>query len=422
MLHRFGLKNLRDNAMSAEPERCTVLRSAIVSGAMAVAAGACVLACTASAAQDAIVPGWRVAAQVALKSGTATVDAVTALNGADAWAAGSTETSGGKAAALIEHWAGRSWRRVGLPAKASAEWRHALLRSVLAASPGNGLWVFGTDVIGGKADEYARYSGNRWRFGTLPDTAPGKTANRALVLIAAAAAVSESQAWAFGTTLTTSGDAVPYAAQYTGHSWVTTRVPGSGAIVAVVVISPRDVLALVGSDEFVGFGTSTPTVVRWNGSSWRPLPVQPKGLPADDNATSMAVTDGHVWISGDYYATISTRGVFSAELTRSGWKITDLPHSMTSDDFAIASLVPDGRGGLWALGVSYQDGALVSQRLWHYAGGRWRAPIEPTFGGSRGELMQLTAVPGVDTLWGVGSVAHKSSLNGLIAVEGPTPS
>jgi hypothetical protein len=81
--------------------------------------------------------------------------------------------------------------------------------------------------------------------------------------------------------------------------------------------------------------------------------------------------------------------------------------------------VPDGHAGVWALGVSFQQQA--TQRLWHFTGGRWTGPQRPAFGGTAGELLQLAAVPGTGSVWGAGIVAHGDKLDGLIAIDGPTP-
>jgi hypothetical protein len=399
-----------------------VTRSAIVTaGAIVIAGCAITLAAPASQAaagtSRAATDGWRKVATVTQAKGAAEFDSIAAVSASDAWASGRTITSGGKQPPVIEHWAGRSWQRLRLSATAARTWRSfGLSGGLVTASSARNAWVVGWAA---SAIHYTRYNGHRWAYGSIP----GNT-QQALTVPVVVRTFGPHDTWVFGVNVSVSAKTsatTPYAAQFTGHRWVHRRVPGSGAIVAVTSVSPRNMLALVGTDEYLGLGTSTPTMVRWNGRKWTPLRVRPTGLPGASNATAMAVSRGHIWIAGDHRVAnpLGTWADFAAELTGSQWRVSHLPGSSSSTDFELASLVPDGRGGLWALGTSYTAG--VSQRLWHYAGRLWRAPISPRFGGSASELSQLTAVPGTDSIWGAGILSRGGAYDGLIALEGPTP-
>jgi hypothetical protein len=383
--------------------------------------GAVTLAAAASpatAAMSRTADGWRTAATVTQAKGNAHIGSIAAVSASDAWASGETVTYAGKHAPVIEHWAGRSWRRVRLPAKIMKTWHSSGLDGgAIAASSASNVWVVGGNTQGVR---FARTGKRGWQFGTIPGTAYRKQPLSATI-VTTVKVISRTDAWVFGLRLSSSSvTATPFAAQFTGHRWVARRVPGAGAIAAVIVRSTRDMLALVGADEFLGVGANTATVVRWNGRKWTALAVQPKSLPGGlHNATSMAVSGGHIWIGGDFDSAPGTWSDFVAELTGSAWKVTDLPRSASTDDFQMTSLMPDGHGGLWALGGSSHFG--VSQRLWHYTGGVWRVPISPRFGGSTGELAQLAAVPGTDSVWGAGALRLGASTAGLIAVDGPTP-
>ncbi len=106
-------------------------------------------------------------------------------------------------------------------------------------------------------------------------------------------------------------------------------------------------------------------------------------------------------------------------MTGSAWHITELPDSASVADFRLSSLVPDGNGGLWALGTSTSPG--ITQRIWHLTNGAWQSPLQPRFGGSTGSLLQLAAVPGTASVWGAGVRLSGKTHDGLIAVEGPMP-
>jgi hypothetical protein len=401
-----------------------VIRSVIVSGAAVILAGAAVTlaapASQAAAGASDAATGWRTAATVAQEKGSAGIASIAAVSAGDAWASGATVTSGGKHAPVIDHWAGRSWQGVRLPAKVARTWNSSGLDgAAIGASSASNVWVAGATASG---VHYAHSSKRGWQFGTIPGTADSSQP-LALTIVTTINVISRTDVWVFGLRVSGSSATVtPYAAQFAAHRWHTRTVPGNGAIAAVIVTSPKKMLALVGSDEFLGFGTDTPTVVQWNGRKWTSLPVQPKSLPGDGAATSMAEAGGHIWIGGNYPLSGAHLGEwadFVAELTGSTWKLRELRNSASGDEFQLNSLVPDGHGGLWALGMSYTLG--VSQRLWHYTGRLWRAPISPRFGGSASELSQLVAVPGTDSIWGAGTLTRGGSLDGLIALDGPTP-
>jgi hypothetical protein len=394
-------------------------RSAVVIGAAIILAGCAVTlampASQAAAGAPPSAPGWRKVATVTQAKSVAEFDSIAAVSAGDAWASGRTITSGGKQPPVIEHWAGRSWQRLRLSAMAARTWQSlGLSGGLVTASSARNVWVVGWAASG---IHYTRYNGHRWAYGSIPGTN-----QRALTVPVVAATFGSHDTWVLGVTVSTKTSAItPYAAHFNGHRWIASRVPGSGAIVSVTSVSPRNMLALVGTDEYLALGTSTPTVVRWNGRKWTPLRVRPTGLPGASNATAMAVSRGHIWIAGDHPVAkpLGEWADFAAELTGSRWRVSHLPGSSSSTDFELTSLVPDGRGGLWALGTSYTTG--VSQRLWHYNGHLWRAPISPRFAGSASELRQLAAVPGTDSIWGAGIRSRGRTYDGLIALEGPTP-
>ena len=365
---------------------------------------------------------WRAAATFKVAAGQQVVGgSVTALSGGSAWATVSAATSPGHLTEDIERRNGHGWQRLSLPAAVARQWAsNDLGGAAVAASSASNVWVIGGEALGIR---YAHYTG-RWSFGAVPGTAPGKHPKH-ITLVADTEVVSPNDVWIFGFRLSTGAAAAgtPFAAHFNGQRWSSVAVPGSGAIVAVTVISAHDILALVGSDEFLGFGTSTPTVIRWNGTSWRPLPVQPARVPGGTNVTAMTLSDGHLWIGGDRRETgaglMPVYSNFAAELAGSSWRTVTLPAGKSSTDFELASLVPDGSGGLWALGASTASG--ISQRLWHYVHGRWQAPEQPRFGGTAGHLTELAAVPGSGTVWGAGTLQRDGTVEGLIALVGPQP-
>jgi hypothetical protein len=390
--------------------------SILLIGGIAATASACEASQASTSQPSALAQQWRVAATFSASGGATRIADIDAVSGSDAWAGGGTYFSAKKSTPLLAHWDGHSWRRVTLPAQTGKAWLADGISSVGASSATN-VWAFGE--FGRAGIRYAHLSGHRWIAGGIPGTAVSRS-RLSLTALGPVSVISPTDVWVFGVRL--SGQRVtPYAAQFTGHRWVTRTVPGTGAIVAATVISPHDIVALAGSAQFLGLGTSTPTVVRWNGRRWLPLPVR-LHVPEPDNVSAMAVSDGHVWIGGDHPVGFSSEEYFAAELTGSTWKVTNLKGT-AADGIAgtLISMVPDGEGGLWGLAASLTAGS--AERLWHFTHGRWQAPVSPRFGGTSAALIQLAAIPGTRSVWAAGAVSRGGSAAtyGLIAVAGPTP-
>ncbi len=371
--------------------------------------------------------GWRSVAKISIKGDETLLTGVDAVAKGDAWAVGGAATAKGtKPVGIIEHCAGKSWKRVTLPTAVAKKWNpYGLVFPVVGASSARNVWAFGENLTSSRgSDSYLRLSGRRWTVGTLPGTS---VSSGKFVVITAASVISSKDVWVFGGKLEASSSSLaftPYAAQYNGHKWTTKSVPGDGAVVGVSEVSAGNMWAAIGTPQLFSApgeaSASTPSVAEWNGKSWAAAPVQPTSteLPAGATLDSILTTSGgHVWIGGG--ATNSKRGTteFAAELTGSTWTATTLPATASGNDYALTSMAPDGHGGIWAAAGGV---AVTKVRIWHLSGSTWTSS-SPAFGSSQRTLFQLSAVPGTSSVWGVGVVARGKSDAGLIALVGPTP-
>jgi hypothetical protein len=369
--------------------------------------------------------GWRPVAKISVKGKVALMTGVDAVAKSDAWAVGGAATTRGtKPVGIVEHWTGKSWRRVTLPAAVANAWNRysGLAFPVVGASSASNVWAFSENLSSSKgSDGYLRLNGRKWTVGTLPGTS---LASGHLVLITTTRVISSRDVWVFGGKVNAAAATLsftPYAAQYNGHKWMVKSIPGAGAVVDVSEISAGNMWAAIGTPPlFAAPGTpaSTPSVAHWNGKAWAAAPVQPT-LPAGANLASiLAARGGHVWIGGG--ATNAKGGTteFAAELTGSTWTVSTLPATATSNDYALTSMAPDGHGGIWAAAGGI---AISKVRIWHLTSGAWTGPSSPSFGGSRRTLFQLAAVPGTSSVWGVGAIARGASTDGVLALVGPTP-
>jgi hypothetical protein len=372
--------------------------------------------------------GWRTVAKISVKGKETLLTGVDAVAKGDAWAVGGAFTAKEtKPVGIVEHWAGKSWKRVTLPTAVAKKWNADSGEAfpVVSASSASNVWAFSENVASPKgSDGYLRLNGRKWTTGTLPGTS---LSSGKFVIITAARVISSKDVWVFGGKLKASSSSLaftPYAAQYNGHKWATKSVPGDGAVVGVSEISAGNMWAAIGTPQLYSApgeaSASTPSVAQWNGKAWAAAPVQPTSaeLPAGASLDSiLAVKGGNVWIGGG--ATNSKGGTseFAAELTGSTWTATTLPATASTNGYALTSMAPDGSGGIWAAA----GGLFVTKvRIWHLTGTTWTSS-SPAFGSSQRTLFQLAAVPGTSSVWGVGVVARRNSDEGLIALVGPTP-
>jgi hypothetical protein len=219
---------------------------------------------------------------------------------------------------------------------------------------------------------------------------------------------------------------VPYAAHFNGSKWTSNALPAKGAITAVSVASPTSIWAVVGRpDPFLSPayapGTTRPRVLHWTPSGgWAQAAVQPV-LPAGANLTSVVTEPGGtVWIGGSLKNGAKGTTAVAAKWTTaaSAWAVERLGGS-SSAKWDLSDLAGDGRGGIWGLAVAGNVRG-EPERLWHLTGTTW-SKVTPNFGKREWILIQLAAVPGTASVWGVGAFKVGRSADALIAIDGPTP-
>ncbi len=374
------------------------------SASLVVTVGALALTAAVSPAQAASAPpDWRLIATIAVRGDNTLMTTVASVSAHDAWAIGFAATSAHQGA-LIRHWDGKAWTNVRLPAKIAARWNRQLPEYVTAAASRRDLLMFST-----ASDGYYLFGNERhWRLGRLPGIS-----NTVTFDITGATVFSATNAWAFGirTADTSSGWRYgAYAAHFNGLRWDAVPVavkptanPPSINFPAVSAISPDDIWAVAGS-----------TVLRWTGTSagFYKAAVQPGPAKGADLTSVIAERGGNVWVAG-----VRDGNDFAADWNGSAWTVGSLPASSRS--FDIFGLAPDGRGGLWALGLSGSVSHPIT-RLWRYAHGAWTGPVSIHLGRAP-LLLGIAAVPHTDAVWAVGAVKNGSAFAGIIAISGSTP-
>ena len=133
----------------------------------------------------------------------------------------------------------------------------------------------------------------------------------------------------------------------------------------------------------------------------------------------LARSDSDVWVGGGVR---NSKGGYTEAVGHwngHAWSMVTLPVSGTTGQWHVNSIVPDGSGGLWALGYCMATCGVHPSRIWHEADGRWTGPVVPSWEVKDSALDQLAATG--HSVWGVGRVNNNGIYAGLIVRNGPVP-
>jgi hypothetical protein len=220
----------------------------------------------------------------------------------------------------VLHWNGKSWRL-------ARQWRIGQITGLTAISASD-VWVFGTTVSGSRILGTWHFDGTSWA------RVPGEAGS-----IYRASAVSHTDIWAIAAA--SDGDML---LRYNGRTWWRVRtgpVLNGAQPQDMLAVSNRDVW--IAANELSPDGTPRLVLAHWNGSRWSRLP---SGLPAWAGRLAPG-PDGEVLLTATP-ANASATGLILHASTR-GW--------------GTAIVVVDGLGS----GVS--DVALAPHTSWLWATG-----------------------------------------------------
>jgi hypothetical protein len=374
--------------------------------AVILAASGLALAGAIDPAQAAGGSGWQVEATIAPHNEEVQLNAVTAIGPGDAWAVGPAGPGNGN---IVEHWNGTGWQQVAVPTRLTA--KLTVLTSVAATSRSN-LWAF--DFSG----NWLRYNGSSWTGGHVPTFRGGQHG----LVIAAGLAVATRGAWLFGFDSTPS-KLISYAARFNGRTWKAMSLPGPTGQFGVSdasAVSASDILAVVEG----GPGQRTANgLLQWNGRRWRSVTL-PRFLARKTNLVSvLAQPNGDVWLAGGIPTGAGHAQGVIALWNRHTWTVYKLAADISTREDVIGDLIPDGSGGLWAMGFTPQP---CAGPMWHYSAGVWTdtGPVGCSVGAYVHGPEGLANVPGTTSVWGVGGQSDAQvpyGEAGLVLLYGSQP-
>lgn len=228
---------------------------------------------------------WRIAdAPVPAGTVSAGLLGVATLSPHDAWAVGWTQRTRGNDSydtGLIEHWDGKVWQQVKLPAAVP----DTELMGITATGP-HDIWASGVLPDGTDQPVLLHYDGHTWTRATVPNTGLYGEFNTVV-------AAGPNDVWAAGRTLLDDKDrGHPLVAHYDGHTWKTIPTPGTGVIFAAAP-TPGGV-TVVGYDKT----TDQPYGEQLDGTGWHSLNLPTVGI--DSTPYSVSANARGITVGGAY--------------------------------------------------------------------------------------------------------------------------
>jgi hypothetical protein len=216
---------------------------------------------------------------------------------ADAWLLGATydvkQNAGG---GFVDHWNGRRWQRVTLPASLGLGGNFGL-DAIDARGPAD-VWIAGTAVVGPSSSLRTKiillhWNGRSWR--RLPQPGSGLGWYN---VVDAVRILSPGDAWVVGwDKLGPDQDQqrLPLALHWDGRRWTTTRMPAGRGELYSAARDDGQLLAVgdTFSPDQTSFGLD---ILRWTGRAWVHAAVPAAG--PGSLAGVAAVPGGGVWVTG----------------------------------------------------------------------------------------------------------------------------
>jgi hypothetical protein len=345
----------------------------------------------ASAAQAAAAPQWR----VSYRSHSANADplsSVVAISRGDAWSVGVTSYPSGATRPLVLHWNGSSWGKLTIPGSSGFQ------PFGVAASSATDVWIFGSLKAGG--DEAMIWSGHSWTSLALPASFGGPIA-----------VLGRSNVWADNSDNCTGNSCTTTVWHWNGATWTSVQVSGEYEDLAsaggrVWILALTNLRNLSSGDP-----TGKPVIYRTNGAALQRVSAPSQRLW--DFAHLAASPSGQLWLLGNPGYNRNTSLLFHYAGGR--WTDTKVPAHVGSKEFVLEDpFIFDGHSGVWA-------GAYA-----HWTGSQWVNAFQVSAmpGNDGFGLLDIAAIPGSASIWGVGSAGKSpsnSTKDSLIGLYGATP-
>jgi hypothetical protein len=325
-------------------------------------------------------------ARLARRNADNALNGVAVLPHRRVWAVGSTTTSQGTTT-LIEHWNGRTWRRMRSVSPDGLTGFDVL--NGVAAVSGRDVWAVGQQgTVDNSRPLIEHWNGQRWKVVPNPSLG-GASALDGL------SALSRSSIWAVGYHQGSSG-IVALIEHWNGHAWRVTANPSpapSSSLSGVAVASATNAWA-------VGRGPGGTLTEHWNGKAWAVVPSPNPPRSKGTRLNGVAITPhGTAWVVGTYL-NLDQRifRTLTEHWNGRSWRIVPSPNGSVNDNTLLGVAAISGSDA-WAVGENF-GAALIE----HWNGRKWRVTPNPVF--TRTKFTGLTSVAAVSRsdIWAVGGI------------------
>ena len=348
------------------------------------------------AAQAAL--GWRITKIIGPVGGVSSVMSLTATGPQGAWETGITSASPNSFPAFrVEHWDGRGWHRLALPAFIRGTPTPTPASAVIGASSAANAWLFAVLQSRSNSAYMLHWNGSAWASARFPD----------FTEVLSFAVFTTTNAWAFGATVLSSK---PFVLHFNGHRWARVAVPLLPFFVSAP--SPTDIWASGPSATTFAAG-----LMHWNGRAWRTLALPRLRLPRGvriAGVSILAVGARSLWAYAGFSKGQGTYpGAALLHWNGRAWRQVRVPFAIEQPGLIAA----DGHGGLWLTG--YPPGPV--QYFFHdSSSGHWSRQPVPSVTGDSAQLSALSQIPGTASLWAAGLLLRGDGTDqGVILKFGP---
>jgi len=275
--------------------------------------------------------GWEIS--LSGQSPAESLMSVSTVNADLAWAAGRTAGHG-----VIMRWDGETWSEDTAPGLPDVwEW------SSVSAVSADDVWAYGTVE---RDQALVHYDGRRWT--SVPTTGPTDDSWPEVPVAAVPGRLFKG-----GKALYT----------YSDGEWATFALPAMTHIRDIEALSADDAYA-TGMQYPVDGGH--PVTYHWDGTTWTLLDEAP--VPAGTDTAEIAVeSPDSVYVAGWAQPDVDPPVPSVVHWNGSSWK--DVTGALA--DLYLDAIVPDGRGGLWATGTDKAAPAFSDPVFWHFDGTTW---------------------------------------------------
>jgi hypothetical protein len=352
--------------------------------------------------------GWQQVPSPSIGSLDNNLAAVSAASPTDAWAVGDflSSTNPTVLVNMAEHWDGSTWSEFPLP---NVGINQNTLFGVSELSGGS-TWAVGYFLNANFVDQtlVEHWNGTTWTV--IPSPSPGGQGN----ILYDVKALSDSDIWAVGVSLDANDNTHPLIEHWNGTSWSVVSAPDPNGVgntlYALDAVSPTSVYA-VGQT-----GAAFPSqafLLHWDGKTWSQL-----ASPVDstDSLTMDAITgsDSSLTLVGDRESDTAPNTTGIATGAPASTAMVTTPSATGENDLFGAATAADGTVYAAGWSVDPATGNFLSL-IEHETGGVWSIEPTPDPGTGSDGFAGIAAVPGGGGLWAVGVSSNNGNNSTLIA-------